>query len=223
MRSIDLDGLEKFILTTGVGTNSTTGKGFAGRHLYINPDDPEGKNGLIRHVDANGKHTILNDPSRLSKFDREVYDAAMKDIAEGRWSGGQWKILKPGTDIGLQKPPTTGNKTSYRYGTETVVEPNVQHLDRHFDLDVEFKLSRRGANEGLLFKDESKAMESIRNFADRLKTSKISSIKIDISGAYDRSSDVDPHFGTAAKLVEARGQKIAGLLRGYGITVIGIN
>lgn len=221
IRSIDLDGLEKYIISTQVGED-LQGKKFAGRNLIINPDDPEGKNGLIKHIDANGKETILNDPNRLSEFDRQLYDVSMQNMAEGRWSGGEWKILNPGVDIGLKNEDAPFNEEkekTYRRGISTVVEEKSIYINPSRTLDISFNYSNsKNGPDGAAFSDNG-SIKAIEDYANFLLKNGINRIDLGISTNYQYAEKTDPQYGNAQKLLDARAATVAKAFGKFGITI----
>jgi RHS repeat-associated protein len=92
IRSIDLDGLEKYILSSDRYVNPSTKQPETSRHLYLNPNESQHNRGLIGHYGPDNKMTIINDPNLLSEFDKKVYDYALSIMSQKNISGGSIRM-----------------------------------------------------------------------------------------------------------------------------------
>ncbi|MFT3935472.1 MAG: RHS repeat-associated core domain-containing protein [Chitinophagaceae bacterium] len=105
IRSVDLDGLEKYILNTQKYIDPTTKQPISSRHFYLNPNESQHNRGLLGHYDQNNKLTIINDPNLLSDFDRKVYDYGVDVITQKNIVGGSMR-MSTDTDIKLKTNET---------------------------------------------------------------------------------------------------------------------
>jgi RHS repeat-associated protein len=92
IRSIDLDGLEKYILNTNKVLNVISNQYETVRHLYINPNESQHNRGLIGYYGTDNKMTIINDPNLLSDFDKKVYEYAVESMRDTRITGGSIRL-----------------------------------------------------------------------------------------------------------------------------------
>ena len=222
--SIDLDGLEKYLLTTDKGEDPKTGEETTSRHLFLNPHKDQWDKGLIGHYDANNHLTILkgNDLDKLSDFDRSVYDYAINAMNEKNITGGSMR-MSANTDIGLRKivanipPPTTA--VGVRRGTAIIVEEQVSTNTPQSSLDIKFNVSQDKGDNGDKYKDVTKANSSIGKFSNFLISNGIKRINLEISTNYSDDYQNDEDFGTAGNLLKARAATVVKSFSQFGIGV----
>ncbi|HWK02982.1 MAG TPA: RHS repeat-associated core domain-containing protein [Puia sp.] len=222
IRSTDLDGLEKYLITT---TNSTDKNGSAvqSRHLTINPHTEQWGKGLIGHYDANNKLTMINDPSQLSTFDQTVYKYMLSSMKVGIYSGVSIK-MNGNTDINLQEPapfkddePTVGYRNGINTTTTTTVTMNM-NLTR--SLDANFNIQEAdGPKIGEFYKNPAEANRSIGDYASFLIKNGITSIDLGISTVYTDPNKNDYSYRTAQGLLEARVATVRKSFSKFGVSI----
>jgi RHS repeat-associated protein len=146
LRSVDIDGLEKYIVhnTSNKVENHPiiSGESDGYRHMYLNPNKAEWDKGLVGYYDNKGAYTLLKDDSRLSDIDKGLLNDNLKNtdskvtgysIKLNDKSDIALKVLKQATTSSNKKPP---KKPSDKEKSENATKENPHKLKK---LDFDYK------------------------------------------------------------------------------------
>ncbi len=215
IRGIDLEGLEKYLLTTSASTDQN-GQPVLSRHLTINPGPTRDNGHLIGVYDKNNQNEVMvDDANKLSDFDKGVYDYAITSFDEGKYTG-VYQRLPGNANVNLKEDKPTVVQ-GVKYGTMTVVEDNARTVYPSTSLDVKFKMSNDYRDHGDQYINQADAEKSISEFSNFLMSKGIKSINVEIKTHYHDPGENDREFDNAGNLLQARATTVRKSFAKYGV------